>query len=264
MSAQSTGFTRQMKSEMTKMRTDSVGNSVLLLTFLGSVAWGVFNAYITIAYQDPTEAATNPRVPAGGLAQIGFSGLMVWSVLVLLNSKTKGFWNMRVLVQPRRSVLSIATLVHLTAWSVVFAVVTVLVSTVAAVVVVEMLGHDSSSLIGTPGEVGTVLVQMVGFAVGVTWFTAGWALICNNIGYAISVVVFWPFVGEGMFPSEGSLAWLREFLPFVNALAWYQGDKELQLPWPAPMGLVYFLLLSLILAVVGVWLRRKETLDLSS
>ncbi|MDO4253357.1 MAG: hypothetical protein Q4C74_08995 [Rothia sp. (in: high G+C Gram-positive bacteria)] len=263
MSSLSTRFIRQLKSEMTMVRTDRAGHTVLLVGLVVSVMWGVFLAYLTIVYQD--EATTpSPRVPAGGLAQLGYCALMVWAVILLLGSKAKGFWNMRVLVEPARWIVSLATLVHLTVWSAVFAVLAVLVSMPVGAAVVGVMGYDSSSLLGSFGEVLTVLVQMVGFALGVTWFAAGWALICNSIGNALAVVLVWPFLLEGMLPDEGIAATLREFMPFINGLAWYQGNEALQLPWPAPIGLVYFLVITLAFALVGVWVRRHETLLLNS
>lgn len=265
MSSLSTRFTRQLASEMTMVRTDRTGHTILSWGLLISVMWGVFMAYLAIAYQQQHDDLNpGPRVPAAGLAQLGYFALMVWAVVSLLGSKAKGFWNMRVLVEPSRWIVSLAALVHLTLWSAVFAVFTVLVSTLIGFVVMMVMGYDSSSLLGSPGEVFTVLVQMVGFAVGVTWFAAGWALVCNSISTAITAVVVWPFLVEGMLTNEGLAGVLYEFMPFINALAWYQGDDSLQLHWSDPVGLVYFLGISLIFALVGVWMRRCETLPLNS
>ena len=262
MSYLSTRFVRQFKSEATVMRTDRNGHTVLLVGFLVSVMWGSFMAYLTIVYQH-TDANPNPRVPASGFAQLGYCALMIWVVISLLGSKAKGFWNMRVLAEPSRRIVALATLAHLTVGSAVFAAITVLVSMPVGIALVKVLGHDPSPLIGSPSEVFTILVQMMGFAVGVTWFAAGWALVCNSVGTALVIVTVWPFLLEGMLPDEGIASALREFMPFVNGLAWYQGDDSLQLHWSAPLGLAYFLVVTLTFSLVGVWLRRHETLLLN-
>ncbi|MCF1764663.1 hypothetical protein L1C91_00345 [Corynebacterium argentoratense] len=57
---------------------------------------------------------------------------------------------------------------------------------------------------------------------------------------------------------------IRDLMPFVNGLAWYQSDEAQPLPWSDPAGLIYFLVLTLLFALIGVWLRRNETLRRSS
>ena len=83
---------------------------------------------------------------------------------------------MCVLVEPRRSIVSLATLVHLTLWSAAYAIITVLICILAAVVAIKLLGADPSPLIGTPRETITVITQMIGLSVGASWFAAASAL----------------------------------------------------------------------------------------
>ena len=81
---------------------------------------------------------------------------------------------------------------------------------------------------------------------------------------AVAVAVAWSFVLEGMLPGDGLGGMIRDLMPFVNGLAWYQSDEAQPLPWSDPAGLIYFLVLTLLFALIGVWLRRNETLRRSS
>lgn len=101
---------------------------------------------------------------------------MIWAIMAVLSQKPKGFWNMCVLVEPRRSIVSLATLVHLTLWSAAYAIITVLICILAAVVAMKLLGADPSPLIGTPRETITVITQMIGLSVEASWFAAANAL----------------------------------------------------------------------------------------
>ena len=260
MSSSATRFNRQLRSEMTFVRTDRSGQITLLLGLILSVLWGVFLSYLTIVYQvDSTKPS--PRVPAGGLAQCGYFAIMLWAVLLLLGSKSKGFWNMRVLVEPSRPIITLATMAHLTLWSTVYAVLGIALATPIGIGVVTAMGYDPSPLYGAPGEIGVLMVQMIGLSVGSAWFAAGCALVFNSIGTATTVVILWPLILEGMLPNTGFGATLKGIMPFVNGLAWFQGDKDLMLPWPQQVGFLYFLVLTLIFALFGVWVRRNETMD---
>lgn len=261
MSTTAQRFKRQFKSELTMIRTDRIGNLILLSGFIFCVMWALFMAYLILIYK-PKDAVPSPRIAGSGLAQIGFYALMIWVVMALLGAKARGFWNMRVLVEPSRAIITVTTLTYLTIGTVLFSLASILVSLPLGYVVVKLANGDPTPLIGSPGDIGIMLVQLIGFALGATWFAVGCALICNKVGTAIASVVLWPLLIEGMLPEDGLLSVIHEFMPFTNGLAWYEGNPALHLYWPAPVGLLYFLLLTLAFALVGVWLRRRETLVL--
>ncbi|MDO5098783.1 MAG: ABC transporter permease [Corynebacterium sp.] len=250
---------RAVKAEWLQLKYDKVGHIILMVTVVGAVAWSVGLSALLAGYSSE-DANPSERAAVSGVFQLAILGLFFWVARNLLREESTKFVQLKLLSLPSRPVIWAAKWLCLVVVGACVMLAATVLSSGATLGTVALVGRDWHQFVGDSagsyvilaGNTILISVVTVSFAVAVS-------IVANNLSAAVTVLVAWILVVEGMIDgSDPSTKFFYSLLPFKNATRLFEQADPAKFLWGEPVSILYSLSVTIALAAFVIFFNKGK------
>lgn len=248
---------RAVKAEWLQLKYDKVGHAILMVTIFGAMAWSAGLSALLAGYSSE-DANPSERAAVSGVFQLAILGLFFWVARNLLREESTKFVQLKLLSLPSRPAIWIAKWLCLAAVGTGVMLAATALSTAATLGTLALVGRDWHQFVGDSAGAyiilagNTILISIVSVS-----FAIAVSILANNLATAVTVLIGWILVVEGMIDgSDPSAKFFYSLLPFKNATRLFEQANPTKFIWGEPFSIIYCLGITIVLASFVIFLNK--------